>query len=338
MFFFHVVRKKKKCQGVLQVDDQSESRLRRFIRSHKFIRQQGAGVCTVDNLQHLSVWVSKDGKWYSLKDVTVEEILDQVGPQRSVCTTLLTEIFGLSARQAKNATERFFEPQGDEGVYADGKGNYAIVVKLPDSGWDRHDTQLVGTAAAGLLLSGLASFAGYHTGQRTGYRKSQVYDAQPTADAPNDPRPQIELAKSMLEITRLNKANSVLQQELSLYRQLYETIRGEQLKARDKLRVDVPPDPYQKNPLQGRVMELEQKNSQLMASAQKNQAEWDNSRRNNQLITEELQLKNKLLTEELNAIRVRHEKKGKKKGVRGAEISLHPEHELNAAARAADSQ
>jgi hypothetical protein len=85
-------------------------------------------------------------------------------------------------------------------------------------------------------------------------------------------------------------------------------------------------------------MELEQKNSQLMASAQKNQAEWDNLRRNNQLITEELQLKNKLLTEELNAIRVRHEKKGKKKGVRDAEISLHPEHELNAAARAADSQ
>jgi hypothetical protein len=321
-------------RSVLQVDDQSESRLRRFIRSHKFIRQQGAGVCTVDNLQHLSVWVSKDGKWYSLKDVTVEEILDQVGPQRSVCTTLLTEVFGLSARQAKNATERFFEPQGDEGVYADGKDNYAIVVKLPDSGWDRHDTQLVGTAAAGLLLSGLASFAGYHTGQRTGYRKSQVYDAQPTADA----RPQIDLAQSMLEIASLKTVNSDLVQEVSKYRRMYEEIRGEQLLAKNKLHFEVPPDPYQKNPLQGRVMELEQENSQLMASAQKNQAEWDNLQRNNQLITEELQLKNKLLTEELNAIRVRHEKKGKKKGVRDAEILLHPTQKLNAAARAADSQ
>ncbi len=145
------------------MDDQTESRLRGFLNERKLKRRHGYGVCQLAQVRDLSVWVSKDGKWYSLKDATIDELLDS---ERSVCKTMLTGIFGLSEPQARDVVRRFWTEQGLEGVYTDGKGRYAMVVKLPDSGWDHHDTQLVGTAAAGLLLSGLAGFVGYQKGKK----------------------------------------------------------------------------------------------------------------------------------------------------------------------------
>jgi hypothetical protein len=151
------------AERVLAVDDQTESRLRRFLHARKMKRIFGPAVCEMVDLRSLSVWVSKDQKWYSLKDATVDDLLDH--HERSLCTTMLTGIFGLSDREAKNRVKRFLDAKSDEGVYTDGKGNYAIVVKLPDSGWDHHDTQLLGTAAAGMLMSSIFGVAGYMLGK-----------------------------------------------------------------------------------------------------------------------------------------------------------------------------
>jgi hypothetical protein len=158
-------------EHVLRVDDQTESRLRVFLNERKLKRRHGPEVCEIAQVRDLSVWVSKDGKWYSLKDATIDELWDS---ERSVCTTLLTGIFGLSEQQARDVVRRFWTEEGLEGVYTDGKGRYAMVVKLPDSGWDHHDTQLVGTAAAGLLLSGLLGFTGYKVGKNANSGDSNI--------------------------------------------------------------------------------------------------------------------------------------------------------------------
>jgi hypothetical protein len=166
-------------EHVLRVDDQTESRLHRFLKERKLKRRHGYGVCQLAQVHDLSVWVSKDGKWYSLKDATVDELLDS---ERSVCRTLLPGILGLSEQQARDVVRRFWTEEGLEGVYTDGKGRYAMVVKLPDSGWDHHDTQLVGTAAAGLLLSGLLGFTGYKVGKNANSGDSNIQAGDGGAD------------------------------------------------------------------------------------------------------------------------------------------------------------
>jgi hypothetical protein len=130
----------------------------------------------------LVVIVKRGKRYYKLKPESVDHLFEEIADQRrSLCRTLITDIFGLTSYQYAKVKKEFEAPApsplGSSGVFQknDGTNDYLIFIKEPeDAPWyDDRRLQMVGTAA-GLASGIVGAVAGYKYGKR-----AQKYSESP---------------------------------------------------------------------------------------------------------------------------------------------------------------
>jgi hypothetical protein len=137
----------------------------------------------------LVVIVKRGKRYYRLKPESVDHLFEEIADQRrSLCRTLITDIFGLTSYQYAKVKKEFEAPApsplGSSGVFQknDGPNDYLIFIKEPeDAPWyDDRRLQMVGTAA-GLASGIVGAVAGYKYGKRARtYSESPVVSPVPT--------------------------------------------------------------------------------------------------------------------------------------------------------------
>jgi hypothetical protein len=110
----------------------------------------------------LTVLIKQDHPhWYTLRPDTIDDVLELAADgTRSLCSTLLLDLFGLSRAQYEKIVTDFVDPKGSSGVWINKEGHYAIVVHLPDRAW--YDDSRIRT------VGGLALGAGVALGYKLG--------------------------------------------------------------------------------------------------------------------------------------------------------------------------
>jgi hypothetical protein len=154
----------------VELERKTQAQLRRFLLSHKYVREYGPRICDkVKDMRSLSVWVFKNNHWYVIKGKAVDDLVELGDINgRSLCSMLTVGLFALNPVEHDNLKKRFADPHDSVGIYDDFKGNYVMILELPDRKLDFDPTVVGLTAGGGLLLAAGSLFAGYKIGQRLG--------------------------------------------------------------------------------------------------------------------------------------------------------------------------
>jgi len=150
------------------VTRQSEARTHRLLKGY---RRLGSNACKrTAHVERLTVLVKQDRHyWYTLRPDTIDDVLEMAEDgTRSLCSTLLLDLFGLSKTQYAKIVKEFVDPKGSSGVWINKEGHYAIVVHLPgDRAW--YDDSRMRT------VGGLALGAGVALGYKWGAPHQRYY-------------------------------------------------------------------------------------------------------------------------------------------------------------------
>jgi hypothetical protein len=118
--------------NVVMVDARSEARKRRLLEGYTRL---GEDACRrIVDVQDLLVLIKKGGhSWLSLQPETIDDVLELADDgTRSLCRIVFLDLFGLSGSQYNQLVREFANPRSENGVWVKDRGQYAIVVRLPD--------------------------------------------------------------------------------------------------------------------------------------------------------------------------------------------------------------
>ena len=195
-----------------KVSDESSLALSAFLKNYKRITVADACRQHIDqNHERLGIWVNQRGEWRRLSENEQKLQWSQYKARRSVCQSVVRELFGLSAVQYAKIRASFDNPGWKTwaGIYErrdeSFKGpEFAIVVELPET-----SSALGVGAAAGVTVGAVGALAA-----KLWYDRSKSVTVTPSTakSGASADSSQIQVLKDKLEEARSN--NSELRAQL----------------------------------------------------------------------------------------------------------------------------
>jgi hypothetical protein len=142
----------------------------------RYTRVQGAckTLKTLRNIKDLFVLMKQENRYFTLKGDTVEQLLTQTEESGgSLCKVLMYDLFGLSDSQYRTICKEFAAKDGEYGIFAKDKGQFAIFVNMPgQEAW--YNDRRVQKATAAMALAGAGvSLNAYFSGKRASQREKR---------------------------------------------------------------------------------------------------------------------------------------------------------------------
>jgi hypothetical protein len=141
---------------------------------------QGAGCRALKNLQHvkdLFVLIKKENRYFSLKGITVEDLLMKTEESgESLCKVLIYDLFGLSESQYRTIRKEFAAKDGEYGIFVKDQGQFGIFVNIPgQEAWYNDRRVQKAILSTGVVGAGV-SLGSYFAGKRVGAQKPRAHE------------------------------------------------------------------------------------------------------------------------------------------------------------------